>query len=83
MDHPGPQQVFRDTNGRLMMFEGMPPLTASDVMTSSEVAHLLRMPQSTVEDLARRYVIPSRKIGRRRLFVRSKVEALLLSEVAP
>jgi excisionase family DNA binding protein len=50
-------------------------------MTSSEVAQLLRMPQSTVEDLARRYVIPSRKVGRRRLFIRHKIEDMLLSEV--
>lgn len=52
-------------------------LTASDVMTSSEVAELLRMPQSTVEDLARRYVIPSRKVGRRRLYVRHRIEEML------
>ena len=60
-------------------FGRMAPLTAADVMTSAEVAELLHMPQSTVEDLARRGVIPSRKIGRRRLFVRSKVEAVLLA----
>ena len=63
---------FRTTGG----------LTASDVMTSSEVAQLLRMPQSTVEDLARRYVIPSRKVGRRRLFIRHRIEEVLLSEVS-
>jgi excisionase family DNA binding protein len=60
----------------------MEPLTASSVLTSAEVAELLRVPRSTVEDWARRGDIPSRKIGRRRLFVRSKVEALLLEEVA-
>lgn len=54
------------------------PLTAADVMTSSEVAELLRLPKSTVEDLARRGVIPSRKIGRRRRFVRPTVEEMLL-----
>jgi excisionase family DNA binding protein len=58
------------------------PLTAADVLTAAEVAELLHMPRSTIEDLARRGVIPSRKIGRRRLFVRSKVEAILLAEVA-
>jgi excisionase family DNA binding protein len=56
------------------------PLTAADVMTAAEVAALLHMPQSTVEDLARRGTIPSRKIGRRRLYVRPHVEALLLDE---
>jgi excisionase family DNA binding protein len=60
----------------------MTPLTSSDVLIASEVAELLHMPQSTVEHLARVGEIPSRKIGRRRLFVRSQVEALLLSEVA-
>jgi excisionase family DNA binding protein len=55
------------------------PLTAADVMTSSEVAELLHMPQSSVEDLARRGEIPSKKIGRRRLYIRHKIETLLLS----
>ena len=54
------------------------PLTAADVMTAGEVADLLRVPRSTVEDWARRGIIPSRKIGRRRLYVRSKIEAVLL-----
>lgn len=49
------------------------PMTAADVMTSVEVAELLHMPQTTVEGPARRGVMPSRKIGRRRLFVRSSV----------
>jgi excisionase family DNA binding protein len=49
-------------------------------MTAAEVAALLRVPRSTVEDWARRDVVPSRKIGRRRLFLRPKIEALLLRE---
>lgn len=56
------------------------PLTAADVMTAAEVAALLRVPKSTVEDWARRGVIPSRKIGRRRIYVRSRIEALLLDD---
>ena len=56
------------------------PLTAADVMTAAEVAALLRVPRSTVEDWARRGVIPSRKVGRRRLYIRSKLEELLLAE---
>lgn len=59
-----------------------PPLTAGDVMTAGEVAKLLRMPTSTVEHLARQGTLPSRKIGRRRLFVRRQVEAVLLEEPA-
>lgn len=56
------------------------PLTAADVMTAAEVATLLRVPRSTVEDWARRGIVPSRKVGRRRLYIRSRVEALLLDE---
>jgi len=56
------------------------PLTASDVMTAAEVAALLRVPRSTVEDWARRGIVPSKKVGRRRLYVRSRIEALLLDD---
>jgi excisionase family DNA binding protein len=58
------------------------PLTAQDVLSAAEVAELLRMPTSTVEHLARQGTLPSRKIGRRRLFVRQQVEAVLLGEPA-
>jgi excisionase family DNA binding protein len=58
------------------------PLTAADVMTATEVAALLHMPTSTVEHHARQGILPSRKIGRRRLFVRHQVEAVLLGEIA-
>jgi excisionase family DNA binding protein len=60
----------------------MSPLTAQDALTAGEVAELLRMPTSTVEHLARQGTLPSRKIGRRRLFVRHQVEAVLLDEPA-
>ncbi len=56
------------------------PLTAADVMTAAEVATLLRVPRSTVEDWARRGIVPSKKVGRRRLYVRSRIEALLLDD---
>jgi excisionase family DNA binding protein len=56
------------------------PLSAADVLTASEVAALLHVPRSTVEDWARRDVIPSRKVGRRRLYLRRQIEALLLDE---
>jgi excisionase family DNA binding protein len=52
-------------------------LTADDVMTAGEVAALLHSPVSTVEDWARRGILPSRKIGRRRLYIRQQVEAVL------
>jgi excisionase family DNA binding protein len=57
-----------------------PHLTAADVMTAGEVAVLLGVPISTVHHWARERAIPSRKIGRRRLFVRHKIEAMLLSD---
>jgi excisionase family DNA binding protein len=53
------------------------PLKAEDVMTAAEVAELLHMPTSTVEHLARLGTVPSRKVGRRRLFLRPRIEALL------
>jgi excisionase family DNA binding protein len=56
------------------------PLTAADVMTAAEVAALLRVPRSTIEDWARRGIVPSKKVGRRRLYVRSRIEDLLLDE---
>ena len=58
------------------------PLTAADVLTAGEVARLLHVPKSTVEDWARRGVIPSRKVGRRRLYLRQRIEALLLNDRA-
>jgi excisionase family DNA binding protein len=58
------------------------PLTAADVLTAREVAALLHVPRSTVEDWARRGVIPSRKVGRRRLYLRPSIETLLLEELS-
>jgi excisionase family DNA binding protein len=54
------------------------PLTRDDVMHAADVAELLRCPKSTVEDWARRSVIPSKKIGRKRIFLRFEVERWLL-----
>ncbi len=59
---------------------GRRPLTAADVMTAGEVARLMHVPQSTVEHWARVGTIPSRKVGRRRLYIRPNIEALLLDE---
>jgi excisionase family DNA binding protein len=57
-------------------------LSAVDVMTSAEVAELMRVPRSTIEDWARRGIVPSRKVGRRRLFLRPRIEDLLFEEVS-
>lgn len=48
------------------------------MMTSAEIAELLRMKRSTVEDDARRCLLPSIKLGRHRRFIRSDVEAALV-----
>jgi excisionase family DNA binding protein len=53
-------------------------LTAADVLSAGDVAELLHVPVSTVHDWARRGVLPSRKIGRRRLYIRQQIEAVLL-----
>lgn len=58
-------------------------LTAADVMSVAEVAELLHVPRSTVSDWARRGILPSVKIGRRRLYVRHQIEARLLQAEAP
>jgi excisionase family DNA binding protein len=52
-------------------------LTADDVMTARDVAQLLHAPVSTVEDWARRGIVPSVKLGRRRLYLRSGIEDAL------
>jgi excisionase family DNA binding protein len=47
----------------------------TELMTADQVAELLQMRRSTVEDYARRGLLPSIKLGRHRRFVRSDVEA--------
>lgn len=50
------------------------PLDALDeLLTAGQLAELLMLRTSTVEDYARRGVLPSLKLGRHRRFVRSDV----------
>ena len=49
----------------------------SELMTAAQVAELLQMKRTTIEDYARRGLLPSLKLGRHRRFVRSDVEAAL------
>jgi excisionase family DNA binding protein len=56
------------------------PITRADVMRAIDVAELLDCPKSTVEDWARRGVLPSRKRGKRRFFLRWEIEAWLVSD---
>jgi excisionase family DNA binding protein len=76
----GPRRGHYLGSGVRESSESHPRLTAGDVLTVGEVAELLHVPESTVGDWARRRVIPSLKIGRRRIFVRSKIEALILAD---
>lgn len=52
-------------------------LTRDDILSAVEVAELLKLRQSTVEDYARRGVLPSIKLGRFRRFVRDDIERAL------
>jgi len=57
--------------------QGAATLTRDEVMTAREVADLLRMPTSTVYELARKGVLPARQLGRTWRFLRPRVEELL------
>jgi len=52
-------------------------LTRDEVMTAREVAELLRMPTSTVYELARKGVIPASRLGRTWRFLRPRLEQML------
>jgi len=52
-------------------------LTRHEVMTAREVSDLLRMPVSTVYELARRGELPARRLGRTWRFLRPRLEELL------
>jgi excisionase family DNA binding protein len=49
----------------------------AQMMTASEIASHLHLKRSTVEDYARRGLLPSLKLGRHRRFVRADVEEAL------
>lgn len=57
-------------------------LTRAELMTPDEVATLLAVPVSTVRDWARRGLIPSRKLGRHRRFLRSEIETWVIRDRA-
>jgi excisionase family DNA binding protein len=65
------------------MTETPRPLRAGDLLTADELSALLRIPRRTVLDLARRGRLPAIRIGRRVVFLRPKIEALLRGEEAP
>lgn len=52
-------------------------LTRDEVLTAREVADLLKMPVSTIYELARRGELPARQLGRTWRFLRPLLEELL------
>lgn len=56
------------------------PLTASEVLRAPDVAALLHVPVSTIHEWARTGILPSRKRGRHRLFIRTEIERWLIAE---
>jgi excisionase family DNA binding protein len=55
------------------------PLPRSAVMTAGEVAELLRLPLSTVYELARKGELPPTRFGRTWRFLRTRIEEMLAS----
>jgi excisionase family DNA binding protein len=54
-------------------------LTRDEVLTAREVAELLKIPVSTIYELARRGELPARELGRTWRFLRPRLEELLSS----
>jgi excisionase family DNA binding protein len=54
-------------------------LSRDEVMTAREVADLLKMPVSTIYQLARRGELPASRLGRTWRFLRPRLEELLAS----
>ena len=51
------------------------PLGREDIHTAGQVAELLGLREGTIEDYARRDLLPSFKLGKHRRFIRAQVEA--------
>ena len=69
---PNTESALSSAGGRDSKF-----LTRDEVMTAREVAELLRMPTSTVYELARRGVLPASRLGRTWRFLRPRLEQML------
>jgi excisionase family DNA binding protein len=67
-----PPSEIRGQNG-----SGSASATLDELMTAEQVAALLMLPSSTVNDYARRGVLPSIKLGKHRRFIRSAVQVAL------
>jgi excisionase family DNA binding protein len=66
------------TDGSFPAPPGPTPSLLDELMTAEQMAGTLQMRVSTVEDYARRGLLPSVKVGRHRRFIRSQVERAIL-----
>ncbi len=71
------------TDAPLQVDHGAGHSVLDELMTADQVAAVLQLRRSTIEDYARRGVLPSIKLGRHRRFVRSQVEAAISSLLEP
>ncbi len=56
------------------------PVMDTQIMRAQDVARLLQVPVSTIQEWARTGRIPSRKRGKHRLFVRAEIERWILED---
>jgi excisionase family DNA binding protein len=63
--------------------DDLPPrgLTRADLMTAAEVAQLLSVPVSTVQQWGRTGALPRLKLGRHVRFIRAHVERAILGAI--
>jgi excisionase family DNA binding protein len=73
-----PRSVFLVTETVQLAFRTQ-PLTRADVLTAREVGDLLRLPPSTVYELARRGLIPAHRVGRAWRFIRQEIQEWLIA----
>jgi excisionase family DNA binding protein len=55
------------------------PLDRSDILNKEQVAELLGLRPSTVDDLRRRGELPAIRLGRHRRFLRADIEVFVLA----
>jgi len=65
------------TRARLANGAAPVPDVLGEILTAQQLAEMLRMQRSTIEDYGRRGVIPSIKLGRHRRYIRSDVVAVI------
>jgi excisionase family DNA binding protein len=65
-----------EANGDASASERVPDVLG-EILTAQQLAEMLRMQRSTIEDYGRRGVIPSIKLGRHRRYIRSDVARMV------